>query len=640
MCRAKLAVPPVLLALLLLATPIGCCGAETPEGPLLIHGVQPNGGCEWITLFNHGRTEISLSDYSLSDGEGTVTFGTKVTVPAKTQITVFSSKPPEWAPTGPSVVDGKGARFSNFRLADAGDQAMLLRGGSVVDSFVYGNAETCEGWVGEPFGKIPGNGYAHRHSPFDTDSAADWRIVVPGRGEFDLGGTYDADVAPFSLPESGGEPIAQAISWAEEEILVSTYVFTHPGMASLLDDALYRGVAVSILVEGSPAGGMPEKSLSVLKTLEDSGAEVLVMDRDDGFRRFQYLHCKYAVIDGRYVVMSSENWTESSFSRNRGWGLIVDSAGYAGLMREVHLSDSSLGNPDVSRFGTVYPKAEPIALVPWQPFAIELDWHVASIEPVLSPNNSYEAMEAFIASAETRAYSQQLSFSQWWMESSESPARWMSQASGSDADVRLIVDDSFDGGDRFKLRDSAEAMARIGIETRFAPRFGDGGITHNKGIVVDDSVWIGSINWTWNSLHNNREAAVIVRSPSVSDYFADLFEKDWARAVGPEGLVRVEYSGKLEAGSGFSLRLAGAGDSECLWDIGGEVYVGNPIILRLGAGEHECSVITGDSERIDFALSVKESGDSFAFDPIWVFLPIAGAALTALLFKRKGRIAG
>jgi phosphatidylserine/phosphatidylglycerophosphate/cardiolipin synthase-like enzyme len=53
-------------------------------------------------------------------------------------------------------------------------------------------------------------------------------------------------------------------------------------------------------------------------------------------------------------------------------------------------------------------------------------------------------------------------------------------------------------------------------------------ILHNKGMVIDRSkTLISSINWSENSMKNNREAAVIVESPQVARFYADLFELDW-----------------------------------------------------------------------------------------------------------------
>jgi phosphatidylserine/phosphatidylglycerophosphate/cardiolipin synthase-like enzyme len=53
-------------------------------------------------------------------------------------------------------------------------------------------------------------------------------------------------------------------------------------------------------------------------------------------------------------------------------------------------------------------------------------------------------------------------------------------------------------------------------------------ILHNKGMIVDGrKTLISSINWTENSMKNNREAAVLVDSAHVARYYQNLFDVDW-----------------------------------------------------------------------------------------------------------------
>lgn len=53
-------------------------------------------------------------------------------------------------------------------------------------------------------------------------------------------------------------------------------------------------------------------------------------------------------------------------------------------------------------------------------------------------------------------------------------------------------------------------------------------ILHNKGMIVDGrKTLISSINWTENSMKNNREAAVIVDNAHVARYYQNLFDVDW-----------------------------------------------------------------------------------------------------------------
>ncbi|NUM88482.1 MAG: hypothetical protein HUU37_04685 [Bdellovibrionales bacterium] len=56
-------------------------------------------------------------------------------------------------------------------------------------------------------------------------------------------------------------------------------------------------------------------------------------------------------------------------------------------------------------------------------------------------------------------------------------------------------------------------------------------LLHNKGMVVDaEKVLVSSINWTKNSILNNREAAVLVTHREVADYYEDLFQRDWQKS--------------------------------------------------------------------------------------------------------------
>jgi phosphatidylserine/phosphatidylglycerophosphate/cardiolipin synthase-like enzyme len=48
-------------------------------------------------------------------------------------------------------------------------------------------------------------------------------------------------------------------------------------------------------------------------------------------------------------------------------------------------------------------------------------------------------------------------------------------------------------------------------------------------MVVDDSiVLVGSMNWSENSMKNNREASVIIYSKDVSKEFEGVFDSDFA----------------------------------------------------------------------------------------------------------------
>jgi cardiolipin synthase len=54
---------------------------------------------------------------------------------------------------------------------------------------------------------------------------------------------------------------------------------------------------------------------------------------------------------------------------------------------------------------------------------------------------------------------------------------------------------------------------------------------HNKGVLADsDKTFVSSINWTENAVTANREAAVILTSPTIHSYYEGLFNQDWDKS--------------------------------------------------------------------------------------------------------------
>ncbi len=50
---------------------------------------------------------------------------------------------------------------------------------------------------------------------------------------------------------------------------------------------------------------------------------------------------------------------------------------------------------------------------------------------------------------------------------------------------------------------------------------------HNKGVIIDDAVWVSSVNWTENAFMNNRECGLYIMSKEVADFYAGVYNVDW-----------------------------------------------------------------------------------------------------------------
>jgi phosphatidylserine/phosphatidylglycerophosphate/cardiolipin synthase-like enzyme len=75
----------------------------------------------------------------------------------------------------------------------------------------------------------------------------------------------------------------------------------------------------------------------------------------------------------------------------------------------------------------------------------------------------------------------------------------------------------------------------LGLESKLEVRLCHlGGLSkvHNKGLIVDgEAVLVSSINWNFNSVMNNREAAMIIENSKVADFYETIFLSDWDRSA-------------------------------------------------------------------------------------------------------------
>jgi MYXO-CTERM domain-containing protein len=108
--------------------------------------------------------------------------------------------------------------------------------------------------------------------------------------------------------------------------------------------------------------------------------------------------------------------------------------------------------------------------------------------------------------------------------------------------VRAIVDANQSRGVnvRVQVRDDADSdnvtdyLLSKGIEVRWMGTQGSSSdnswlsSTHNKLVLIDDKVTLlSSINFGENAFNNNREAGMVIRSVTATNYYKSIFEEDW-----------------------------------------------------------------------------------------------------------------
>ena len=351
-----------------------------------------------------------------------------------------------------------------------------------------------------------------------------------------------ATVETFTSPDSSFGAIAGFINNANRSLLLSSYTFTSPELTRLLAEKAQEGVEIGLIVEKSPAGGMSDYEISALCALQAGNISVVLYDGP-----LKYMHAKYAVRDGRDVLVTSENYGYPGFTPggtygNRGWGVIV----YGELARELEgiyrsdVRDSVVfqcppGKYTIKSWGMKGAHAPVFGSRIFEGQNVSLINSPDSLEDLLglisSAKSSIDAEMFYI-------YTHWGSASKDTAESAPSPVlEALLQKAREGVRVRVLLDSTYYEMDPGKSTSnyntinyisSIAAEEGIPIEARAVDLDGLGlSMLHNKGIIIDGKkALVSSINWNENSIMNNREVAVLLEGESAS-YYSAVFGHDW-----------------------------------------------------------------------------------------------------------------
>ena len=120
----------------------------------------------------------------------------------------------------------------------------------------------------------------------------------------------------FSPHGGSAAAIAATLDTAQLTIRVAAYSLTHPALVTALIAARSRGVDVGVKADKVQSAGAAQSA--ALAQLEAAGVLVEVSTQS------RLLHDKFAVIDERWVITGSFNWSVSAENRNRENILILD----------------------------------------------------------------------------------------------------------------------------------------------------------------------------------------------------------------------------------------------------------------------------------------------------------------------------
>ncbi len=544
---------------LLTPTTLEIALADEPDPAVWIHEVHPGGQTMWehVILENTGQRAIDLSNWTLTEGEGTwrlplgsfVSPGGRISISENaTGFQTLRGRPP----------DILAEAFGRFCLADKGDDLTLLDAtGSTVDQLWYGDASGLgpEGWTGAPVStpsSIPWGRVLRRTGTEDTDSAGDWQgWTEPRCGWLDQvpsPAPIAANATTFVTPEGGWSALSWTIATAHEELVIALYDLKSRDLTAVIAERARVGVRVRMLLEGQPVGFSSDdlaRRDGLIAALVEEGVEVGVTAphlRSQHNRPYRYHHEKCCVIDGRMVVVTTENWGPSSFPSSghasgfasRGWGAIVESPEIAARLTEVIDHDLRVCTVQWESRGatpTVLPKVPPSpptgpSLFPCSSSLLvgPESWG-SDLATLTDPIGiAKETIQLELASLEIE-----------WGEQVSPLVDAILDAATRGVRVRLLLDPGFDGEGEATARELSLLCAQRGVVHVIAA-VADGipGVArvHTKGAIIDGRVAIlGSLNWAWSSAARNREVVLVLEGVDAVADLRKTFAADWAAST-------------------------------------------------------------------------------------------------------------
>lgn len=514
------------------ATVTGAAGAATPEPtsalaePQLVEvypntAIEGNAG-EYVVIEVPEAT--SLAGWTLADGETT----TPLTTANVSGRVAFSREP---ALTREIVEYSVLSLPERFEMAQSGETIRLRHEDRVVDETTYDRAPESERWL-------------------RTDEGWEWR--PRGATAFEAEDLPAEGATAFVLPDSPDVPL-ETLRGADERIWLAGYTFSSEPAAAELDAAAERGVDVRVLVDGAPVGGQTAAEAATLDALVENGVPVQVFDGSPS--RYRFHHAKYAVVDDRVLVLT-ENWKPSGTGgrSSRGWGVAIEGEAVAADLAAVFEADAGWEDTvewERYREGRTFvadDRAEGSYPTRFEPGSASVE----SVRVVTAPDNANEEVVALLDSAEESIRIEQVTIG----DRDHSFLQAAIAAAKRGVEVEILLDDSwYTAEDNRRLVEWLNARAAandLPLEARLVDPRGNFEKIHAKGIVVDERrTLIGSINWTNNSVQDNREVAVIVESKAVGEYYAEVFDADWGG--GGQSIPVGVALGVVAAGGGAAL---------------------------------------------------------------------------------------
>jgi cardiolipin synthase A/B len=271
--------------------------------------------------------------------------------------------------------------------------------------------------------------------------------------------------------------VLELVATATTSLDVTIYQLYSRNVISALTAAAKRGVRVRVIQDWK------EASESTMSTLREAGVLVKTSSRT-----FRFMHQKTMIADGKVAFVFSGNFDRRSFGSGRNFGVVLDDEDDLADFLELFEADWDARSPSLS-----------------------------CTRLVVSPVNARARILELVANA-TRSLDVEAMY-----VTDDAVIEAIENAKSRGVEVRVLLNDP-----SHEMGDSSAAVSLLtqaGIPVRRSGTL----FVHAKLLVVDGAhAFVGSENFSGSSLDSNREAGLIVSTPSADvGRIVSTFESDW-----------------------------------------------------------------------------------------------------------------
>ncbi len=280
-------------------------------------------------------------------------------------------------------------------------------------------------------------------------------------------------------PDAGRAPLLNAIQQTQSNIDLAMYGFTDEAFLRALITAKNNHKKINVLLEPHPYQADDENNKAI-RQLRAANIDLQFPDK-----KFQLIHQKTFIFDNNTAIVMTFNLTNSSFTRERNFALIINNPDEVQEIQNVFNADFAQKNATTINNNLVW-----------------------------SPDNSREKIMKLIQSAHTNIemYAQDIS--------DYNVIGALAHAARQGISVKILLSANPNKMHSGKFR----YLQKAGVVIQNSHSL----YIHAKVMIIDHQrAMLGSINFTAPSLDKNRELSVMTIDPQVITPLENTFNHDW-----------------------------------------------------------------------------------------------------------------